>query len=117
MVRFKGSAKFRSVDVSRRAAAIAGPTISGRKSPTWRTIERLAQAVGCHLDVRVLPRLTREDRRAFAAREEADVRASMFHDSFGYYAQGVVESTARLPGGWQARLVPFDTLGTRGVTA
>ncbi len=43
--------------------------------------------------------------------------ASMFHDTFGYYAQGVVESTARLPVGWQARLVPFDTPGTRGVTA
>ena len=43
--------------------------------------------------------------------------ASMFHDTFGYYAQGVVESTARLPTGWQARLVPFDTPATRGVTA
>ena len=43
--------------------------------------------------------------------------ASMFHDTFGYYAQGVVESTARLPAGWQARLVPFDTPATRGVTA
>ncbi len=43
--------------------------------------------------------------------------ASMFHDTFGYYAQGVVESTAQLPAGWQARLVPFDTPGTRGVTA
>jgi hypothetical protein len=43
--------------------------------------------------------------------------ASMFHDTFGYYARGVVESTARLPEGWQARLVPFDTPGTRGVTA
>ncbi|MCA2992888.1 DUF6036 family nucleotidyltransferase [Gemmatimonas sp.] len=43
--------------------------------------------------------------------------ASMFHDTFGYDAQGVVESTARLPDGWQARLVPFDTPGTRGVTA
>lgn len=40
--------------------------------------------------------------------------ASMFHDTFGYYAQGVVESTARLPDGWQARLVPFDT-PTHGV--
>ncbi len=43
--------------------------------------------------------------------------ASMFHDTFGYYAQGVVESTAQLPAGWQARLVPFDSPGTRGVTA
>ena len=43
--------------------------------------------------------------------------ASMFHDTFGYYAQGVVESTARLPDGWQERLVRFETPSTRGVTA
>lgn len=41
----------------------------------------------------------------------------MFHDTFGYYAQGVVESTARLPDGWQKRLVRFETPATRGVTA
>lgn len=43
--------------------------------------------------------------------------ASMFHDTFGYYAQGVVESTARLPDGWRERLVRFETPSTRGVTA
>ena len=43
--------------------------------------------------------------------------ASMFHDTFGYYAQGVVESTARLPDGWRERLVRFETPATRGVTA
>lgn len=43
--------------------------------------------------------------------------ASMFHDTFGYYAQGVVESTARLPEGWEDRLVRFETPATRGVTA
>ena len=42
---------------------------------------------------------------------------STFHDTFGYYAQGVVESTARLPDGWRERLVRFDTPSTRGVTA
>jgi hypothetical protein len=43
--------------------------------------------------------------------------ASMFHDTFGYYAQGVVESTARLPKGWESRLVRFESPGTRGVIA
>lgn len=43
--------------------------------------------------------------------------ASMFHDTFGYYAQGVVESTAILPPGWRDRLVRFETSGTRGVAA
>ncbi|MEI6739566.1 MAG: DUF6036 family nucleotidyltransferase [Gemmatimonadaceae bacterium] len=43
--------------------------------------------------------------------------ASMFHDTFGYYAQGVVESTATLPDGWSRRLVRFESAGTRGVVA
>ncbi|CAN5297815.1 hypothetical protein BH20GEM2_BH20GEM2_12140 [soil metagenome] len=43
--------------------------------------------------------------------------ASMFHATFGYYAQGVVESTARLPEGWRTRLVRFQSPGTNGVTA
>lgn len=43
--------------------------------------------------------------------------ASMFHATFGYYAQGVETVTAVLPEGWQNRLVRFHTAGTRGVTA
>ncbi len=43
--------------------------------------------------------------------------ASMFHATFGYYAQGVVESTAVLPAGWRDRLVRFETPGTNGVVA
>jgi len=43
--------------------------------------------------------------------------ASMFHATFGYYAQGVVETTAVLPAGWRERLVRFETPGTNGVTA
>ena len=43
--------------------------------------------------------------------------ASMFHTTFGYYAQGVVEATAVLPAGWRGRLVRFDTAGTNGVVA
>jgi hypothetical protein len=43
--------------------------------------------------------------------------ASMFHSTFGYYAQGVTESTAILPDGWQDRLVRLQTPGTNGVAA
>jgi uncharacterized membrane protein len=43
--------------------------------------------------------------------------ASMFHATFGYYAQGVVESTAILPRGWDGRLVRFETPATNGVVA
>ena len=43
--------------------------------------------------------------------------ASMFHATFGYYAQGVTEATAVLPEGWRDRLVRFSSAGTNGVTA
>lgn len=43
--------------------------------------------------------------------------ASMFHATFGYYAQGVVAATAVLPDGWRERLVRFESAGTNGVVA
>lgn len=42
---------------------------------------------------------------------------SMFHETFGYYAQGVVETTVVLPSGWRERLVRFETPATNGVVA
>ncbi len=42
---------------------------------------------------------------------------SIFEDSFGYYAQGVSETTAVLPQGWRDRLVAFTSPNTGGVTA
>lgn len=53
--------------------------------------------------------------------ERADVidgsigELSPFHESFGYYAQGVGEETARLPEGWKNRLVVIQNENTRGV--
>jgi hypothetical protein len=41
---------------------------------------------------------------------------SMFHDTFGYYAQGVAPETATLPRGWESRLVPVCNANTRGAT-
>ena len=41
---------------------------------------------------------------------------SPFHQTFGYYAQGVGEGTATLPAGWQSRLVPVHNERTRGAT-
>jgi hypothetical protein len=37
---------------------------------------------------------------------------STFHETFGYYAQGVSVSTAVLPEGWRGRVVAFATPGT-----
>ncbi len=41
---------------------------------------------------------------------------SPFHESYGYYAQGVGPQTARLPRNWMKRLVPVRNSNTRGVT-
>ncbi|HEY3820868.1 MAG TPA: DUF6036 family nucleotidyltransferase [Polyangiaceae bacterium] len=41
---------------------------------------------------------------------------SPFHDTYGYYAQGVGETTAVLPAGWKERLVPVRNANTRGAT-
>ncbi len=41
---------------------------------------------------------------------------SPFHDTFGYYAQGVQEGTATLPDGWKDRLVAVSNANTRGAT-
>jgi hypothetical protein len=43
--------------------------------------------------------------------------ASMFHETFGYYADGVTETTAVLPRGWRERLIPFETPATGGAIA
>ena len=42
---------------------------------------------------------------------------SPFHETFGYYAQGVWLDTATLPEGWQERLVEICNENTRHVTA
>lgn len=39
---------------------------------------------------------------------------SPFHDTFGYYGDGVSPTTATLPDGWQDRLVPIDNSNTNG---
>lgn len=43
--------------------------------------------------------------------------ASMFHETFGYYSQGVSERTAVLPDGWRDRLVRYESPSTNGVVA
>jgi hypothetical protein len=41
---------------------------------------------------------------------------SPFHETYGYYAQGVGPTTAVLPEGWESRLVPVHGPATRGAT-
>jgi hypothetical protein len=42
---------------------------------------------------------------------------SPFHETFGYYAQGVWADTATLPEGWQERLIRICNENTRNVAA
>ncbi|MCY7315600.1 MAG: hypothetical protein LH480_08250 [Rubrivivax sp.] len=39
---------------------------------------------------------------------------SFFHDHFGYYAQGVGPTTAKLPRGWQDHLIRLPSEATKG---
>ena len=41
---------------------------------------------------------------------------SAFHETFGYYAHGVDETTATLPAGWRQRLIPVHNANTGGAT-
>jgi hypothetical protein len=41
---------------------------------------------------------------------------SPFHTTFGYYAQGVSPETAKLPRGWEQRLIAVRGPATRGAT-
>lgn len=41
---------------------------------------------------------------------------STFHETFGYYAHGVDETTATLPQGWENRLVAVANENTHGAT-
>jgi len=43
--------------------------------------------------------------------------ASLFHETFGIYAEGVSETTAVLPDGWMDRLVRYESPQTGGVVA
>jgi uncharacterized nucleotidyltransferase DUF6036 len=40
---------------------------------------------------------------------------SPFHQTFGYYAQGVGQETAKLPAGWQERLISVPVGQVRGL--
>ncbi len=41
---------------------------------------------------------------------------SLFHKTFGYYAQGVSPNTSKLPKGWEKRLVEICNENTNGIT-
>lgn len=43
--------------------------------------------------------------------------ASLFHETFGFYAQGVTVETAVTAPGWEDRLIRYESPATNGVVA
>jgi hypothetical protein len=87
-----------------------------------------SQALHASVDDELPPEASRSIEVDVAAMEDPDGQmadlidgsigeASMFHATFGYYAQGVVESTAILPEGWRGRLIRYETPATNGIVA
>ena len=48
--------------------------------------------------------------------EAAIGELSSFHDTFGYYAQGIDSSTSKLPEGWETRLVEIRNRNTNDIS-
>ena len=87
-----------------------------------------SQALYGSVDDQLPPEAERSVEADIAALDDPDDRkadlidgaigqASVFHESFGYYAQGVSKSTAVLPDGWQDRLRRYESPATNGVVA
>jgi hypothetical protein len=65
------------------------------------------------MEVDLYPR----DRPDLSADLEGSVgELSLFHQTFGYYADGVSPTTATLPDGWKDRLIPVSNENTGGAT-
>jgi Nucleotidyltransferase of unknown function (DUF6036) len=73
--------------------------------------ERLPLAATASIEVDVAFFDDPEDRKADRV-DGAIGELSTFHETFGYYAQGVSVSTAVLPAGWRDRLVQVATSST-----
>jgi hypothetical protein len=100
--------------VIRAAATIAGDTeivVIGSQAILGRYPEAPDELL-VSADVDVYPRNHPE--RAELV-EGSIGELSPFHDTYGYYAQGVGEATAVLPEGWESRLVPVPTPVGRGL--
>ena len=100
--------------VIRAAATIAGDTeivVIGSQAILGRYPEAPAELL-VSADVDVYPRNHPE--RADLI-EGSIGELSPFHETYGYYAQGVGVRTAVLPEGWESRLVPVPTPAGTGL--
>ena len=99
--------------IIRAASRISGDTeivVIGSQAIHAQT-ERLPPIVFQSMEADVYPRNhpERADEIDGAIGELSD-----FHQTFGYYAQGVSPQTAILPAGWQRRLIPLSSPNTEG---
>lgn len=76
---------------------------------------RLPPAATRSVEADIVP-LDDQDERKSTLIDGTIGELSPFHETFGVYAHGVGERTARLPRGWRSRLVPLSNENTRGVT-
>jgi hypothetical protein len=100
--------------VIRAAATIAGDTeivVIGSQAILGRYPQAPAELL-VSADVDLFPRNHPE--RADLI-EGSIGELSPFHETYGYYAQGVGERTAVLPEGWESRLVPIPTPAGTGL--
>jgi hypothetical protein len=100
--------------VIRAAATIAGDTeivVIGSQSILGKHPDAPAELLVSE-DVDIYPR--RHPERADLI-DGSIGELSPFHETYGYYAQGVGEKTAVLPEGWQTRLVPVATPSATGL--
>lgn len=100
--------------VIRAAATIAGDTeivVIGSQAILGRYPQAPAELV-VSADVDLYPRNHPERAELI---EGSIGELSPFHETYGYYAQGVGERTALLPDGWASRLVPVPTPAGTGL--
>jgi hypothetical protein len=101
--------------VLRAASQIAGDSdvlVIGSQSVLGAIPEdRLPSAATASIEVDVAFFDDPDDRKADRV-DGAIGELSPFHETFGYYAQGVSVSTAVLPDGWRDRLVVVETAST-----
>lgn len=80
------------------------------------TEDELPPEATASIEVDMAP-LHDDDAGALATRIDGAIgELSLFHETHGFYVQGVGRETAVLPAGWEDRLVPVHGSGTNGRT-
>lgn len=78
--------------------------------------DELPERATASIEVDVVP-LNDDDAESLATSLDGAIgELSLFHQTHGFYIQGVGKQTAALPDGWTARLVEVSNANTRGRT-